>query len=98
MIKFRANFPEDFVDPRYCSVDPISAGVGAMIGGITSLFGGGSKPAAAAAPTLEAPPPAAPPATAAPQRQNTGSMTPSFIGSSAIPAAAGSNQKSLLGQ
>lgn len=87
----------DYESPT-CSVDPISAGVGAMIGGITSLFGGGSKPAAAAAPTPEAPPPVAPPATAAPQRQNTGSMAPSFIGSSAIPAAAGSNQKSLLGQ
>lgn len=96
MIKFRANFPEDFADPRYCSVSPIEHAIGSVFTGIGSLFGGGSRPATASTP--EAPPPVAPPATAAPQRQNTGSMAPSFIGSSAIPAAAGSNQKSLLGQ
>lgn len=95
MIRFRYNF-EDFVDVRYCRVDPISAGIGAMIGGITSLFGGGSKPSAA--PTPEAPPAPPPPAGVAPQRQSATSGTPSFIGSSAIPAAAGSNQKTLLGQ
>lgn len=76
-------------DPRWCTVDPISAAIGGII---PAMFGGGSKPAA---PTPEAPPPQAAPATKPQGKQNT--QQPTFMGAIPTPPPSTGN-KTLLGQ
>ena len=87
------------LDPRWCSIDPISLTALALGG----LAGGGAAALAGGGGSQAAPTPAAPPAQAAPQQNPIGSraapksQAPTFVGASAVPNNT-SGQKTLLGQ
>lgn len=80
-----------------CSMDPLSAFVSLIAGGIGSMFGGGKSDAAPVV-APEAPPPAPPTQSPVGQKPQAAQATPSFIGASAVPQQQNMGGKSLLGQ
>ena len=81
-----------------CSMDPLSAFVSLIAGGIGSMFGGGGGGNTTTIAAPETPPPAAPQSSPTGARPQPRSMTPSFIGASAVPQQQIMGDKSLLGQ
>jgi len=77
-------------DPRWCSIDPLSAAIGGII---PAMFGGGDGSTPQPAP--QAPPPQAAPAQKPQGKQNQ--QQPTFMGGIPTPPPS-TGQKTLLGQ